>query len=393
MRRTHPAVVANTTCDINGGRFSGEIVEHVAPARPGRRPRPGGAVRGGEPRLPARLPRLPGGPRTVLGRLVHLRPLRGGRVHRAVRLLARPGTGAPGLATRRPRPVRAPAGPAHRPAVLGGPRLQPRGGVARRPAAGRRSARREVGGRQRPAGAEPRGCADAEPVVLVDRRRGAAVRRASPAAAGGAPVGRRRDGRRRDARRRDAGDRGTARRRRERVRDPVSARPRGAVRGRRRDRRDRGVEPGSEAVAVARARRGGSCARRDLAAGLGADAGPPALGRPRAGPGRRVPPGRPGDRPSIGPRAPARGPADPRRRPVVLQPLPDARPDRHRRLRQGRGRPGSAGRSGVRHLARPGAAADDRLRARLRGGLRGSPRLRQARPDAREEPSAGTIYL
>ena len=72
-----------------------------------------------------------------------------------------------------------PAGPAHPPGVLGRARLQPRGGVADRPSAGAGSARREVGRRQRPAGAEPRRRAEPQPVVLVDRRRGPAVRRCS----------------------------------------------------------------------------------------------------------------------------------------------------------------------------------------------------------------------
>ena len=40
------------------------------------------------------------------------------------------------------------------------------------------------------------------------------------------------------------------------------------------------------------------------------------------------------------------------------------------RLREGRGRPGQPGRPGVPRHARPGAAADDRVRAALRGGLR-----------------------
>src|SRR3954454_5208954 len=62
--------------------------------RPRGRPGPGGAVRGGPPRLPARVPRLPGRPRAVLGGLVHLRTVRGRRVHRAVRLLAGPVTGS-----------------------------------------------------------------------------------------------------------------------------------------------------------------------------------------------------------------------------------------------------------------------------------------------------------
>ena len=78
----------------------------AAAGRPGRRPRPGRAVRGGEPRLPAGVPRLPGGPGAVLGRLVHLRAVRGGRVHRALRLLAGPVAGPPRLAAGRGVPVR-----------------------------------------------------------------------------------------------------------------------------------------------------------------------------------------------------------------------------------------------------------------------------------------------
>ena len=53
--------------------------------------------------------------------------------------------------------------------------------------------------------------------------------------------------------------------------------------------------------------------------------------------------------------APARRAADPQPRRVVLQPVPDARPDRRRRLREDRGRPGPPGCSGLRRLARPGA--------------------------------------
>ena len=179
--------------------------------RPGGRPRPGGAVRGRQPRLPARIPRLPGRPRTVLGRLVHLRAVRGGRVHRAVGLLAGPVTGPPRLATRRGLRVRAPAGPAHPAGVLRGPCLQPRRRVADRPSARAGGARREVGRRQRPAGAEPRRRANPRPIVLVDRRRGPAVRRVPSAAGDGAPMGRRRHGRHRDAHRGGGGDLGRAR--------------------------------------------------------------------------------------------------------------------------------------------------------------------------------------
>ena len=101
--------------------------------------------------------------------------------------------------------VRAAARPAHPPGVLGRPRLQPRGGVARRRSAGKGRARREVGPRQQPAGAEPRRCADPQPIVLVDRRRGPAVHRVPAAAADGAPLGRRRHARHRDAPRGDGG--------------------------------------------------------------------------------------------------------------------------------------------------------------------------------------------
>ena len=55
----------------------------------------------------------------------------------------------------------------------------------------------------------------------------------------------------------------------------------------------------------------------------------------------------------------------------LLQPVPDACPDRRHRLRADRRRPGPPGRSGVPRLARPGAAADDRVRAGVRVGLRG----------------------
>ena len=55
---------------------------------------------------------------------------------------------------------------------------------------------------------------------------------------------------------------------------------------------------------------------------------------------------------------------------VVLQPVPDARPDRRRRVRGGRGRPRPR-RAFRRSSSRsPWRAADDRVRAGLRGGLR-----------------------
>src|SRR5256714_12702528 len=101
----------------------------TASGRPGRRPGPRRAVRGRQPRVPARVPRLPGGPRAVLGRLVHLRAVRRRRVHRAVRLLAGPLAGRPRLATRPPVAVRAPAGAAPPPCLLGGAPPQPGGGV------------------------------------------------------------------------------------------------------------------------------------------------------------------------------------------------------------------------------------------------------------------------
>ena len=81
-------------------------------------------------------PRLSGRPGAVLGGLVHLRPVRRRRVHRAVRLLARAVAGPPRLAARRRGPVRAAPGLADPAAVLGRPGVQPHRGVARRPAAG-----------------------------------------------------------------------------------------------------------------------------------------------------------------------------------------------------------------------------------------------------------------
>ena len=146
-------------------------------------------------------------------------------------------------------------------------------------------------------------------------------------------------------------------------------------------RRHRRRERGSPVVAVglARARRRGARARDDLVAGLGVDARPPVLGRPRAGPGDRVPAGRSGHRPSGAAPAPARHAADPQPRLVVVQPVPDARPDRGHRLRDGSWPAGSAqGVPGLRRHARPGAAADDRVRAGLRVGLRDA-RSRQRR--------------
>ena len=147
----------------------------TATGRPGRHPGPGRAVRRGEPHLPAGISGLPGRPRAVLGGLVHLRAVRGRRIHRAVRLLPGPVAGPPRLATRRDLPVRAPAGSADPAGVLGRARLQPRGGVADRRSARARGARPEVGRRQRTAGAEPRRRAQPQRGVLVDGRRGPAV--------------------------------------------------------------------------------------------------------------------------------------------------------------------------------------------------------------------------
>ena len=82
--------------------------------------------------------------------------------------------------------------------------------------------------------------------------------------------------------------------------------------------------------------------RDDRVAGLGVDARPPVLGRPRAGPGHRVSSGRTGHRPSGASPAPSRRAPDPQPRRVVLQPVSDARPDRRRRLREARRGPGRA---------------------------------------------------
>ena len=71
------------------------------------------------------------------------------------------------------------AGPADPAGVLGRARLQPRSGVADRPAAGTGGARREVGPRQRPAGAEHRRRAQPQRGVLVDGGRGPAIPRCS----------------------------------------------------------------------------------------------------------------------------------------------------------------------------------------------------------------------
>ena len=94
--------------------------------------------------------------------------------------------------------------------------------------------------------------------------------------------------------------------------------------------------------ALARARRRGAGDRDDLVAGLGVDARPPVLGRPRARPGDRVPAGRlwpPAGRPRSLRAARRAADAQPRR--VVLQPVPDPRPDPRRRLRADRRRPTS----------------------------------------------------
>ena len=89
---------------------------------------------------------------------------------------------------------------------------------------------------------EPRPRAEPGPIVLVDRRRGPAVRAVPALAADGPPVGRRRDGCRRHARRSHGRDRRSARPPPGRLRDPVAARPRRALRGRRPGRRHRGRE-------------------------------------------------------------------------------------------------------------------------------------------------------
>jgi hypothetical protein len=55
---------------------------------------------------------------------------------------------------------------------------------------------------------------------------------------------------------------------------------------------------------------------------------------------------------------------------VLLQPVPDARPDRGRHLRGDRGPPVPWRCCGLRCHSRPGGAAFDRLRTGVRGGLR-----------------------
>src|SRR6516162_9548355 len=96
---------------------------------------------------------------------------------------------------------------------------------------------------------------------------------------------------------------------------------------------------------------------------------------PRAG--DRVPPGRPGHGPPGLPPARARRKAGSQPRVVLLQPVPDTRPDRRRCLRGDRRRPGSPGCSGLPGHARPGAAAFDPVRAgvriRVRDPVRASP--------------------
>ena len=109
---------------------------------------------------------------------------------------------------------------------------------------GQGSARLQLGLRQRPAGAEPGRGPEPEPGVLVDRRRGPAVRAVPAAAADGPPSRRDPHGRRGHAGRGDGGDRRPARLPPRRVRDPVGARPGRAVRGRHPGGRHRGRERG-----------------------------------------------------------------------------------------------------------------------------------------------------
>ncbi len=68
--------------------------------------------------------------------------------------------------------------------------------------------------------------------------------------------------------------------------------------------------------------------------------------------------------------APARLAAAAQPRPVVLQPVSDPRPDRRRRVREGRGRPRRPRRAVVPARRRPDRAADDPVRPGVRGRLR-----------------------
>ena len=146
-------------------------------------------------------------------------------------------------------------------------------------------------------------------------------------------------------------------------------------------------------MGLAGARRRGARDRDDLVAGVGVDARPPVLGRPRAGPGHRVPSRRARHRP-----------------PAPLLRLLDARPLRSLGLssyslylihgpivivvyeKVVAGRFGQR-RSGLPRHGRPGGAADDRVRAALRGGLRdpvpAAARLVLASPAAASSTAAG----
>ena len=106
-------------------------------------PRRRRAVRRPAPLLVDELPRVPGEQRAVVDRLARLRPLRRGRLHRPVRLLARRGPGPAGVAGRQRSALRPPPHLAHPAPVLAGADLQPAHGVARScPSRARASRRR-----------------------------------------------------------------------------------------------------------------------------------------------------------------------------------------------------------------------------------------------------------
>ena len=299
-----------------------------------RPPGPRRALRGGEPRLLRAFPGYPGEPRAVLGSLVRLRALRGRRVHRAVRLLAGPVTRPPRLAARRRLRF------AHRRARRILPAYWAALGfslavawlVVPPPGQGVPDAKsvfvngllvQNLVGAPSPNRSFWSMAVEAQlyvvfPLLLVMVRRWGAIVMVAAVTLVVATVGSWARASRAWTRSRSSLRPTSPRSSRSASRAPASwARARSPV----------------VAVGRARARPRGARARDDLVAGLGMDARPPVLGRPRARPGHRVSPGRSGHRPYGPAPAPARREADPQPRPVVLQPLPHARPDRRRRLR------------------------------------------------------------